>query len=121
MRTGEHAEDEARRNNPALDEALKKAENYAAKYIDPQIGFFKVLEAEITEMPIAKRFKKDKKPDHSTDPSPGIVHPSFANLSEAEYKRAQLMSDLIRVSSLALSLGHLVKGLVMDIEATKQE
>ena len=72
-------------------------------------------------MPIAQRFRRGKKPDHSTSLSLGVVNPSLADLSEADYKRAQLMFDLNRIISEAIRLGSSVKALVMDIEVTKKD
>ncbi|MEK7186581.1 MAG: hypothetical protein AAB675_04465 [Patescibacteria group bacterium] len=118
MKTLEQAEDDARRINPALDNALSRVEEEKVRYLEPVVEYFGHLEEEIAEMQIASRFRRDKKPDFR-----GIVgtNPMLTDLNEAEYKRAQLKSDLDRVRGKAMILIGEVETLVMDMEATKIE
>lgn len=118
MKTVEQAESEARRYNPALDKALNRADEEKVKYLEPVVEYFGHLADEITEMPIAARFRRDKKPDFT-----GTVgtNPILTDLNEAEYKRAQLKSDLDRIRVKAMILIREVGVLAMDIEATKTE
>lgn len=109
---------EARAANPALNAAYEKSETVTQKYIDPVVAFFDGLEREIVNMPIAERFRIDKEPDLT-----GVtgINPLLHGLTEAEYKRAQLLNDLqaTRLQTMLLA-GH-IQDLVMDMEATKAE
>jgi hypothetical protein len=108
---------EARRQQPALDEAYKKAEQAVRDYVDPLISYFNGLEVEISDMPIAQRFRRDRKPEHFA--TSRMVHPMFAELSEADFKRAEIKSHLEHIRAAAMNLAMGIEGLVMDIEATK--
>ena len=109
---------EARAANPALNAAYEKSEVVTQKYIDPMVEFFDTLEKEITEMPIATRFRTDKEPDLT-----GIynINPLMRGLTEAEFKKAQLLGDLQVIRTRVMLLSGWIEGLVMDMEATKSE
>ena len=113
---------EARAASPALDTAYNRSEQEQQLYLSPVVAYFGRLEAEIADMPIASRFRTDKTPDHFVAVgNRGMVHPLYADLSEADYKRAQLLSDLRTLRTNALNLIGGVHSLVMDMEATKTE
>lgn len=73
-------------------------------------------------MPIAQRFRKDKKPDLSmVAGGQGQFLPHVLELSEAEFKRAQLMADLLSSKGKAMGVIGEIEGILMDIEATKRD
>jgi len=115
------AENEARRRNPNLDAALNRAQREKETYLEPLIGYFARLEAEIANMSIASRFRRDKKPDHCRSGKVSGPSPLYAELNEADYKRAQLLNDLRKICGRGMSLIGLIESLVLDMEATKTE
>jgi hypothetical protein len=120
--TGEQAEQRARQGNPALDAALTRVEDEKRQYLEPIVEYFGRLEAEILGMPIAKRFRTDQTPNHMFAPGgEKSVLPHLVGLSEAEYKRAQLLADVRSLRAEAMILIGGVETVVMDMEATKVE
>jgi len=113
------AEAEARAAQPSLDAVMNRAEGVANTYVDPLILFFGELKREIEEMPIAERFSREKKPQHFMSLRSETMLPGVAELSEADYKRFQLLSDLMSIRGEALSFVAQIQSLVMDIEAAK--
>jgi hypothetical protein len=78
------------------------------------------LEAEVLAMEMPARFSRTKKPSESLF-NTGVSSEEFVDLSEDEYKRKTLLLELRKLKSqIAHAVGQL-KGVVMDIEATKQE
>lgn len=118
MFSPEDVKEEARRHNPALDSAYRTAEQAKHDYLDPLIDYFGRLEQEVAGMTIARRFRIDKGPNLEVDE---MFNPLVRGLSEAEFKRAQLLSDLGILRSTAMGLVGRVEDLVMDIEATKTD
>jgi len=108
----------ARAKNPAFDAACIKAEGTVTEYLDPLVDFFARLEAEVLEMPIAERFRRDIVPTGS-DIYPGVPNPMLIGLNEAEHKRMQLRIDLNTIRQRTLSIANGLESFVMDMEATK--
>lgn len=116
----ERAKAEARRQNPALDAAYTRQEAEKQRYLEPVIMYFSRLEEEILGMPIARRFRRDRRPNFTlAGIVEGSVLPQFRNLSEADYKRAQLLIDLQAARTKAMGLIGEIESIVMDMEATK--
>ncbi len=120
-RFGSEPETRARRMNPLLDAAYEKAEDVVAEYVAPLVAYFNRLEEEVDHMPIAERFSREHGPNFDFSTSEGIPHPSLMDLNEADYKRAQLKSGVEKARSRAMVVAGLIKSLVLDIEATKQD
>ena len=112
------AEAEARKQNPAYDAARIRQEAEKQKYLAPVIEYFAKLEEEIATMPIAQRFRRDRKPELGSGVGT-CYSPQVADLNEADFKRTQLLSDLQRTRSEAMNLIGSVEAIVMDMEATK--
>lgn len=116
----EKAEAEARKYNPAFDTARTRQESEKQKYLAPVIEYFGRLEEEIISMPIAQRFSRDHGLNFTAGGTPEEqILLQYHNLSEAEYKRAQLLVDLRTLRGKAMNLIGGVEGLIMDMEATK--
>lgn len=116
----ERAEAEAREADPLLDEAYKKAEKALGDYITPLVDYFCRLENEVAEMNIAQRFSRAHGPNFDYA-AVGIPNPMIVQPSEADYKRADLLDGVHKAKRAAMSVGVLIKSIVMDMEATKQE
>lgn len=113
--------EEARRQNPALDEAYRKSEEAVHDYLEPLVDFFNRLAAEIETMPIAQRFRRDKKPILDYSPSDRVWMPTVTNLNEADFKRAQLRDDLRSIRNRASVISNSIQGIILDMEATKRD
>lgn len=110
---------QARKDNPALDRAYKRAEREKEMYLDPVVSYFTRLEEEVREMPIAKRFRRDKTPEHAYSVGGGVLNPTLTELSEEEFKRASLLDSIQQIKAQAVLLAGTVEGIILDIEATK--
>lgn len=120
--TKEQARQIAREANPSFDAACQRAEQEIQTYLEPVVNYFNRLEEEIKSMKIASRFRVDKAPVHERAMVvSGVLSPSLVGLSEADYKRAQLLSDLTHLRSRAMNLIIGVEYLVMDLQATSTE
>ena len=112
-----------RPENPGFDAAEQKArETVDRAQLNEAIRVIDQLIEEVRSMPIASRYKLDKRPSESllaaNAPS---LNPILKDLNEPEFKRQTLLNNLERIKTdtvRAISqLGHVV----LDIEATKTE
>lgn len=80
------------------------------------------VEKEVREMQIAKRFRTDKGPNYEYmlqgNASP---NPLYVDLSEAEFKRSQLLNDLDELKQRIIEVAGSFQSVIMDIEATKAD
>lgn len=105
--------------NPAFDAAEHKATDIQEKTLDPLMAILGDLRTELVDMPIARRFSREKSPLAERDHRGGIINPMLVGLNEAEYKRAQLDADLRNLQQDAISLSCRIRAVVMDMEATR--
>jgi hypothetical protein len=106
---------------------LKAAEARVAK-VQEEIRTNELIKAinalieEVRVMPIASRFSPNKRVGHLLgDSNMNGLNPAYRELSEAEFKRQQLISDLISTKDQALRAAADLGIVIMDIEATKAE
>ena len=116
-----------RPESPELDAAEKRSKDIMEKAsVAGVVAVIDELIAEVEQMPIAKRFKRDGKiGEHFGAYDDALVRKANISnslnpvLPESEFKRQQLLSDLKRkreeISRSISGLGEIV----MDIEATK--
>ena len=78
------------------------------------------LEAEVTKIIMPRRFSRTAKPSESVYKI-GILNPILEGLTEDEYKRQQLLINLGQIKQEIISAVSGLEGVILDIEATKQE
>ncbi|OGI65281.1 hypothetical protein A3A95_03465 [Candidatus Nomurabacteria bacterium RIFCSPLOWO2_01_FULL_39_18] len=107
-------------------EGVTKAKGRAKELIDEArlnqaIKVIERLEEEVASMVMPERFSRTKKPSESVYRSGRVMGAGFHDLTEDEYKRQQLLVNLIQVKSSILEAVEGLETIVLDIEATKQE
>lgn len=118
----QESERRLRAENPEYSEARRRQDEEKQKYLEPIIQYFSKLEDEVINMPISSRFRTDKKPDFARGLTSEMnIMPWLTELSEAEYKRAQLKDDISQARQRAMALIGAIEVIVMDIEATKRD
>ena len=114
-------EAQAREQNPTLNKAFQRKEVEKSTYLEPVIDYFAALEQEILEMPIAQRYSTTHGPNFDAIGGIGQVLPLYRNLTEAEYRRVDLLNQLNHARSRAMIVIGALEDLVMSIEATKKD
>lgn len=107
-------------------EPLAAAEARAAKlaescHFNESVAVVDALLEEVAAMNIAARFSRTKKVWETAGGPPPETHPMLRDLSEADYKREQLLRDLRALRQSLVSKGAELRSIVMDMEATKTE
>lgn len=105
---------------PAYLAAKAKAEKIAQFCrFNALVEQIEMLIDEVRTMPIAQRFSTEKKAWSLLGGPPGVPSAEFKDLTEAEYKRQQLILDLSRIRNGIMQFEGRLHDVIMDMEATK--
>ena len=111
------------KDDPSFVAAQARAEELIrqAKF-NEAVVVIDLLTTEVTNMELASRFSKTRKPSESlhTEVIDSIA-PRFMDLTEVEYKRAQLLENLKRIRAKIVHAVGELQFIVLDIEATKRD